>query len=357
MRRRDVLTGAGASVLAGCAIVDRDEDDRDDERRPIVIAHRGASGERPEHTMASYRLAIQQGADFIEPDLVMTSDGVLVCRHENEISGTTDVAARAQFADRRKEKTVDGETANGWWAEDFTLAELKTLRAKERLPQLRPGNAAYDGQEEIPTLAEVIALARDANVGIYPELKHPTFLREQGADPVPAFIETVRAAGGQEIADRMFVQCFETGAIRALAEMSSIRWFCIQLVSATGGPWDRRNLSYGDMLTDGGLAVIGEYARGIGVEKSLVIPRDSSGASLPATDLVRRAHAANLLVHPWTFRAENFFLPTELRRGDAGAPDYLRQHGAIDAELRAFYAAGVDGVFSDFPGAAVAARS
>lgn len=352
MRRRDVLAGAG--VLAGCAIMG-DDNDRD-ERRPIVIAHRGASGERPEHTLASYRLAIAQGADFIEPDLVMTRDGVLVCRHENEISGTTDVGARAQFADRRKEKTVDGETTNGWWVEDFTLAELKTLRAKERLPQLRPGNTAYDGQEEIPTFAEVIALAQEANVGIYPELKHPTFLRNQGVDPAPAFIETVRAAGGQALADRMFVQCFEIGAIRTLAEMSSIRWQCIQLVSAAGGPFDRPNLRYADMLTDGGLQVIAEYARGIGPEKSLIIPRGPDNASLPRTDLVRRAHAANLQVHPWTFRAENFFLPTELRRGDASAPDYMRQHGDIDAELRAFYAAGVDGVFSDFPAAAVAAR-
>jgi glycerophosphoryl diester phosphodiesterase len=353
MKRRDVLAGAG--VLAGCAVVG-DDDDRD-ERRPIVIAHRGASGERPEHTLASYRLAIAQGADFIEPDLVMTRDGVLVCRHENEISGTTDVSARAEFADRRKEKTVDGVAAVGWWVEDFTLSELKTLRAKERLPQLRPGNMAYDGQEEIPTFAEVIALALGANVGVYPELKHPTFLREQGVDSVPAFIETVRAAGGQEVADRMFVQCFETGAIRTLAEMSSIRWRCIQLISSAGGPWDRRNMNYADMLTDGGLQVIAEYARGIGPEKSLIIPRDASGASMPRTNLVRRAHNANLLVHPWTFRAENFFLPTELRRGDASAPDYMRQHGDLDAELRAFYAAGVDGLFSDFPAAAVAARS
>jgi len=324
----------------------------DTSRRPIVIAHRGASGERPEHTLAAYRLAIAQGADFIEPDLVMTKDGVLVCRHENEISGTTDVGARAEFADRRKEKTVDGVTAAGWWVEDFTLAELKTLRCKERLPQLRPGNVAYDGQEQVPTFAEALALALESGVGIYPELKHPTFLRAQGLDPVPAFIGAVREGGGQRAADSMFVQCFEIGAIRQLAEMSSIRWSCVQLVAASGGPWDRRELSYADMLSDNGLRAIAEYARGIGPEKTLIIPRGPDGRSLAATDLVARAHAANLVVHPWTFRWENYFLPAELRLGDANAPDYMRQHGALMDELQQFDALGVDGVFSDFPGAA-----
>lgn len=324
--------------------------------RPIIIAHRGASGLRPEHTLASYRLAIAQGADFIEPDLVVTRDGALVCRHENEISGTTNVADHPEFADRRKQKVVDGVSAEGWWVEDFTLAELKTLRCKERLPQLRPANTAFDGQEEIPTFAEVLALARQAGVGVYPELKHPTFLAGQGLDPTPIFIAAVREAGGQAVADILFVQCFEIGPLKALAQMSSIRWQCVQLMSAAGGPWDRRDLSYADMMSDAGLREIAAYARGIGPEKSLIIPRDSAGRSLAPTDLVQRAHAANLVVHPWTFRAENYFLPAELRRGDASAPDYMRQRGDLDAELRAFYAAGVDGVFSDFPAMAVAAR-
>lgn len=350
MKRRDVLIGAVA--LGGCASMGESA-----QRRPIVIAHRGASGERPEHTMASYRRAIEQGADFIEPDLVMTRDGVLVCRHENEISGTTDVGARAEFADRRKEKTVDGVAATGWWVEDFTLAELKTLRAKERLPQLRPANTAFDGQEEIPTFAEALALAQQAGVGIYPELKHPTFLGEQGLDPVPAFIGAVREGGGQRAADIMYVQCFEIGALRTLAQMSSIRWQCVQLVSADGGPWDRRDLTYAQMLTNDGLREIATYARGLGAEKALIIPRGADGRSLAPTDLVARAHAAGLVVHPWTFRAENFFLPAEFRRGDASAADYQRQHGDLEAEVRAFYAAGVDGVFSDFPPIAVAARA
>jgi glycerophosphoryl diester phosphodiesterase len=344
VRRRDVLWGAAA--LTGCAAPQphaagegRVRDPMTRGGSPLVIAHRGASGERPEHTLASYRLAIQQGADFIEPDLVLTKDGVLVCRHENEISGTTNVAGHAAFAERRKEKVVDGVAASGWWVEDFTLAEL------------RPANTAYDGHEEIPTFAEAFALAAEADVGIYPELKHPTFLREQGLDAVGALVSAIHQAGGQDAANRTVVQCFEIGALRTLAQMSSIRWTCIQLVSAQGGPWDRRDLTYAQMLSDDGLRAIAEYARGIGAEKALIIPRAADGRSLPATDLVARAHAANLKVHAWTFRAENYFLPAELRRGDGPAA-----HGDLDAELRAFYAAGVDGVFSDFPAAAVGAR-
>ncbi len=349
MRRRDVLVAAAA--LAGCASMSESV-----AHRPIVIAHRGASGERPEHTMAAYRLAIAQGADFIEPDLVMTRDGVLVCRHENEMSGTTDVAERPEFAERRRVQQIDGASAQGWFVEDFTLAELKTLRCRERLPQLRPANTVFDGQDEIPTFAEVLALAREAGAGVYPELKHPTFLREQGLDPVPAFIAAVREAGGQATADRMFVQCFEIWPLRQLAEMSSVRWTCVQLIAARGGPTDRPDLSYADMLRDEGLRAIAGYARIIGLEKTLIVPRDSGGRSLAPADLVERAHDANLLAHAWTFRAENYFLPAELRRGDPAAPDYMRQHGDLAAELRAFYAAGVDGVFSDFPAAAVAAR-
>ena len=281
MKRRDVLLGAAA--LAGCASMNETPS------RPIVIAHRGASAYRPEHTLAAYQLAIEQGADFIEPDLVMTKDHVLVCRHENEISGTTNVADHPEFTERRKAKTVDGAEALGWWVEDFTLDELKTLRARERIPQLRPGNTQYNDQFEIPTFAETLALAQQHGRGIYPELKHPTFLREQGVDPVPAFIAAVREAGGQSAADIMYVQCFEIGAIRALAEMSSIRWQCVQLASADGGPWDQRDTTYAEMLSGDGLRRIAEYARGIGVEKPLIIPRDAGNALAAPTDLVARA--------------------------------------------------------------------
>jgi glycerophosphoryl diester phosphodiesterase len=352
VKRRDVLVGGVA--LAGCASMGESTQTQ----RPIVIAHRGASAYRPEHTLSAYRLAIEQGADFIEPDLVMTRDGVLVCRHENEISGTTDVADRPEFADRRKEKVVDGVTATGWWVEDFDLGELRDLRCKERLPQLRPGNAAYDGQDYIPTFLDALNLAQRSGVGIYPELKHPSFLQAQGLDPVGALVNAVQQMGGQAAADIMYVQCFETGAIEQLARMSSLRWTCVQLLSSSGGPWDRRDTSYASMLTDDGLRAMRDRGvTGLGVEKNLIIPRDSSGRSLPPTDLVSRAHAQGFVVHPWTMRPENYFLPAELRRGDASAPDYMRQHGDFDAELRAFYAAGVNGVFSDAPDAAVRARA
>lgn len=351
MKRRDIVFGAPA--LAGCAMVNDLMDE--DLPRPKIIAHRGASGERPEHTLAAYRRAIEQGADFIEPDLVMTRDGELVCRHENEISGTTDVADRAEFAGRRQEKVVDGETLTGWWAEDFTLAELKTLRCKERLPQLRPQNTAFDGQEAIPTFTEALALARQGNVGIYPELKHPSFLRAQGLDPVAAFVEVVRGAGGQPVADIMFVQCFEVAPLLQLSTMSSLRWRCVQLIAGAGGPWDRQDLRYADMLTQEGLRRIAGYAAGIGPEKTLIIPRGEDGRSRRATDLVARAHETGLVVHPWTFRAENYFLPTELRRGDLGTPVTARQHGDMIAELRAFQRERVDGVFCDFPALAATA--
>jgi len=344
LNRRAILLGAAS--LMGCVTP------MTSPRPPIIIAHRGASGERPEHTLASYRLAIAQGADYIEPDLVMSRDGVLVCRHENEISGTTDVADRPEFAGRRKEKIVDGFPAEGWWAEDFTLAELKSLRCKERLPELRPQNVAFDGQEQITTFAEVLELALSAGVGVYPELKHPSFLAAQGLDPVAAFVETVHAGGGQRAADAMYVQCFEVGPLQALAGISSLRLSCIQLIGADGGPWDRRELTPQAMISDVGLRDIAAYARGVGVEKALVIPRDDHARMLPATDLCARAHGVGLLVHAWTFRAENYFLPAERRAGDPASPDYLRLHGDLAGELDAFFAAGVDGVFSDFPGVA-----
>ena len=319
-------------------------------KTPIVIAHRGASGMRPEHTIEAYRLAIEQGADFIEPDLVMTSDGVLVARHENEIGDTTDVSARAEFAERRTTKRIDGEDVTGWFTEDFTLAELKSLRARERLPLLRPGNAVHDGQFEIPTFAEVITLAKGAGRGIYPELKHPSYFASIGLPMEDALLAALEEAGWTEKSDPVFVQCFEVGLLERLRERTQVR--LVQLVADEGGPADKPDLSYRTMVTPTGLRATARYADGIGPAKALIVPRGPDGRSLPPTSLVADAHAAGLKVHPWTFRSENFFLPAELRRGEGPCT-----HGDVAAEYRQFIGLGVDGLFSDHTADAVAARA
>jgi glycerophosphoryl diester phosphodiesterase len=326
-----------------------------DAAEPIVIGHRGASGYRPEHTLAAYELAARQGADYIEPDLVITKDGVLVARHEPEISGTTDVAAHPEFADRKKTKQVDGQPMTGWFTEDFTLAELKTLRAKERIPDLRPQNTVYDGKFEIPTFQEVIDLAKRLDVGIYPETKHPTYFRAQG---LPLEEPLVRALNRNHLNHpraRVFVQSFEVTNLRALN-----RVLRVPLVQLYGGnkasrPYDfvvsGDPRTYGDLATPRGLKWVNRYADGVGPSKDYIVPRDSTGRSLPPTTFVDDAHRAHLEVHPYTFRAENAFLPLELRSSTNPA-----EHGDIQAELRQFYDLGVDGVFADQPDEAVAAR-
>ena len=314
-------------------------------RRPIVIAHRGASGERPEHTPAAYRLAVDQGADFIEPDLVLTKDGVLVVRHENEIAGTTDVASRPEFAPRKASKIIDGERIEGWFAEDFTLAELKTLRTRERLPELRPASAAFDGREAIPTFQEVVDLAKAESqrvgrvIGVYPEMKHPTYLASVGLQIEPRLAEALKANGLNSRTAPVFVQCFETAPLKTFARLSSAR-----RVRLVGG--DAK-----DLVTAAGLKDIATYADGVGPDWSLVIPT-VDGALAPATTLVADARDLGLAVHPWTVRAENRFLPEALRRGAD-----LAAHGDVAAVFAALYAAGVDGVFSDFPGLAAKARA
>lgn len=316
---------------------------------PLVIGHRGASGERPEHTLASYERAIEEGADFIEPDLVMTKDGVLVVRHENEISGTTDVASHPEFASRRTTKTIDGQSVTGWFTEDFTLAEIKTLRARERLPQLRPDNAKFDGQFAIPTFDEVIALAKAKHVGVYPEIKHGHYFAGINLCQEAPLLAALTKAGWTKKADPVFIQSFEVGNLMRLRPKTKLR--LIQLMDAEGGPADKPDMRYRTMATPEGLKAIAAYADGIGPAKALIVPRDGAGKSMAPTTLVADAHAAGLKVHPWTFRAENIFLPAELRKGDSPAA-----HGDVAAEIRQFYALGVDGVFSDFPGIAVTSR-
>lgn len=327
---------------------------------PIVIGHRGASGYRPEHTLASYELAARLGADFVEPDLVPTRDGVLVARHEPEIGGTTDVAGRPEFAARRTTRTVDGQPLTGWFTEDFTLAELRTLRAVERIPELRQENTVYDGRYPVPTFQEVIDLTRRLSVelrrpiGIYPEIKHPTYFRARGLPLEPALVDALNRNDLNRPDAAVFVQSFEPGSLRTLR--GRLRVPLIQLIDSEGAPadftaaGDRR--TYADLVTAAGLTEIAGYARGIGPAKTWIVPTDAAGTPGPPTTLVSDAHRAGLLVHPFTFRNENRFLPADLRR--SADP---RDHGdAITEDLR-YLRLGVDGLFSDNPDSAVEARA
>jgi glycerophosphoryl diester phosphodiesterase len=323
-----------------------------DGQPPIVIAHRGASGERPEHTLAGYRLAIEQGADFIEPDLVLTSDGILVARHENEISETTDVADHPEFAGRKTIKTIDGQKVEGWFTEDFTLAELKTLRARERLPKLR--STEYDGQFEIPTFEEILTLLVEVNkdrktpVGVYPETKHPSYFVSIGLPHEAPLLAMLGRFGYRGRTAPVFIQSFEVGNLIDLRAKSDLP--LIQLMDAGGGPADRPGTSYAAMASPAGLKMIAGYADGIGPNKAMVIPRATLGRLGKPTALVRDAHAAGLKVHPWTFRRENYFLPL----GDKASINPAG-HGDLAGEIDAYLAAGVDGLFSDNPREAVVA--
>jgi glycerophosphoryl diester phosphodiesterase len=327
---------------------------------PLVIAHRGASGYRPEHTLAAYELGARMGADYIEPDLVSTKDGVLVARHENEISGTTDIAARSEFADRRATKTIDGVELTGWFTEDFTLAELKTLRAKERIPAIRPRNTLYDGRYEVPTFQEVIDLSKRLSrelgrpIGIYPETKHPTYFRSIGLALEPPLVRALRRNDLDDRRDEVFVQSFEVSNLQWLDDRVDVP--LVQLLSTpTARPYDfvvsGDPRTYGELATPRGLNDIGRYADGVGPSKDYIVPREASGRSLEPTAFVRDAHRAGLLVHPYTFRNENAFLPLELRSSADPAA-----YGNAFAEYEQFFALGVDGLFSDNPDTAVESR-
>lgn len=336
--------------------------------RPFVIAHRGASGYVPEHTLAGYFVAIQQGADYVEPDLVITRDGVLVVRHENEIGGTTDVAEHPEFAARKTTRSVDGESLSGWFTEDFTLAELKTLRARERLPDLRPANARYDGAFEIPTFDEVLdmvaaadaqraAQARTAGaqpparIGVYPETKHPSYFAQQGLHFDDRLLESLERHGYRNRNDPICVQSFEVGNLRALRRRTDLP--LVQLVAPVGQPFDFTlagdERSYLDLMGDAGMAEISTYADAIGPHKWMVV--QFSGSEATDTGLARRARNHGLGVHVWTLRAENEFLPIALR--SSGDP---LAHGDLRQEIRALLDAGITGMFSDQPDLAVKAR-
>jgi len=358
-----LLLAAGLLVLAVtqiavATVAERQVGRGDRPRLPLVIGHRGASGYRPEHTLASYQLAIDMGADYIEPDLVSTSDHVLVARHENEIGGTTDVADHPEFAGRRTTKTIDGNPVTGWFTEDFTLAELRTLRARERLPDLRPANTAFDGLYQVPTFQEVIDLAKRAGVGIYPETKHPTYFDSIGLSLEEPLVATLHANGYRGRNAPVFIQSFEVANLKELNRRTRVP--LVQLLDATGQPYDfvvaGDPRTYADLATPEGLAEIATYADGVGPNKNLIVPRDAAGNLLDPTSFVRDAHRAGLQVHPWTFRKENNFLPADFRQGNPASPEFLRATGDAPAEFRLFFRLGVDGLFSDHPDTAVAAR-
>jgi glycerophosphoryl diester phosphodiesterase len=310
---------------------------------PLIIGHRGACGYRPEHTLASYQLAIDMGADYIEPDLVMTKDGVLMARHENEISGTTDAAVK--FPDRKKTKKVDGNEITGWFIEDFTLKEIKTLKAKERL-EFR--DHSYDGKFEVATFEEILTLLKHQKrtVGIYPETKHPTYFHSIGLPLENAVIKTLEKFGMNKKNSPVFLQSFELSSLKILKKISPLPLIYLiddpELI-----PGDHQvhgdKRTYLDMLKPENLKEISETANGIGPYKRYILPEDKNGNLLPPTNLIQEAHAVGLKVHPYTFRKE----PKYLNKAYQGDPqkEYLQ-----------FFELGVDAVFSDFSDIAFAAR-
>jgi glycerophosphoryl diester phosphodiesterase len=337
---------------------------------PIVIAHRGACGYVPEHTLAAYFLAMEHGADYVEPDLVLTRDGVLVARHENEISGTTDVAARPEFADRKATRHVDGQSVTGWFTEDFTLAELKTLRARERLPELRSANTRFDGMFSIPSFVEILTLVRGVEqeraaaareqglprprrIGIYPETKHPSYFEKLGLGFDRPLLQTLRRFGYQAARDPIFVQSFEVANLRRLRRKTRLP--LVQLIDSAGQPYDFAlagdTRSYADMMSAAGLREIASYANAIGPYKELIVDRNADGSQGQDTGLARRARRAGLGIHVWTLRAENHYLPLECR--SSGEPS---AHGDLATEIQALLDAGITGFFSDHPDIAVRAR-
>ncbi len=328
-------------------------------KRPLVIAHRGCSGERPEETRLAYELAIDEGADFIEPDLVPTKDGHLVARHENEIATTTDVASHPEFAARKASKMIDGETVTGWFTEDFTLAELKTLRCRERLPKLRPGSAKYDGLSPILTYQEVIDIANAGSrrtgrtIGTYPEMKHPTYFAGIGLPLEQRLAHMLKINGLDSRTAPVFVQCFEVGALKTFSRLCAAPR--VQLMDDEGAPADQPHLTYAAMASEDGLKTVRLYADAIGPNQDMVL--DFKAKPKPvATALVANAHAAGLAVHSWTARKENVFLPRSLQIGDPASPGFEGRAGDIGFLIRALYETGIDGVFSDYSGIAFAVR-
>jgi len=323
---------------------------------PVIIGHRGAPGYRPEHTLASYELAFRMGVNFVDVDLVPTKDGVLVARHEPEISGTTDVASRPEFASRKKTQVIDGVPTTGWFTQDFTLAELKTLRAIERIPANRPNNKLYNGRYQIATYQEVLDLTKRLSrelhrtVGTYPEVKHSTYFSSIGNPTEPKLVDIIKRNHLNFPEAPVIIQSFEVSNLIELHKQ--LRVPMLQLTSATGAPADfvakGDPRTYADIVTPQGLREVAKYARYFGPDKAQIIPRDAAGNLGQPTTLVADAHAAGLKVQPYTFRNENPFLPANLR--SSAEPDAF---GDVFTEEAAFFKAGVDGFFADQPDTAL----
>ncbi|WP_369034290.1 MULTISPECIES: glycerophosphodiester phosphodiesterase [Streptomyces] len=366
------MLGAGGAVLGLPGTARADAQDAGENAKhgggglkglpvPTIIGHRGASGYRPEHTLGSYQLALDLGADIVEAgDLVPTKDGHIVCRHEPEIGGTTDVADHPEFASRKVTKVLDGVTLTGWFAEDFTLAELKTLRAIERIPANRPHNTLYNGRWEIPTFEEVLrwqdeqTRKRGKQVWIYPETKHPTYFRALGLGLEERVAKLLKKHGKDKKNSPVILQSFEPTSIQRLNRLVG-NPLVVLLSAANTRPWDFITTgdprTVADLVKPAGLREIASYAQGIGPTLDLVIPKDSNGALTSPTTLVADAHAAGLILHPYTMRNENPFLPTNFRKGtDADA------YGDPFGAYRTYFATGIDGVFTDNPDTGVLAR-
>ncbi len=342
--------------------------------RPIVIGHRGAAGYRLENTLASFEHAIDLGADFIELDLVCTKDGMLVARHDNAlaimegdsvISGTTDVAERPEFLNRKTTKTIEGSAVTGWFTEDFTLTEITTLRCREQYPQLRPDNTVFDGLHAIPTLREIIDLISRKSaitgrtIGIFAESKHPGYFREIGLPYEELLLDQLAPGNESSPTIPIFIESFDADHLKRLAISTSIP--LVQLIGAsefTAGPSPNDDGGAAEILSPTWLEEITRYAAGISIEKDVAIPRGPDENLLGPTSVIPDARALGLAVYVWTFRNENYFLPASLRRGDPDSdPFYLRRQGDAAAEYRIFLEVGVDGVFSDHPDTALSART
>ncbi|GAA1517993.1 glycerophosphodiester phosphodiesterase [Streptomyces albidochromogenes] len=367
--RRTVLgaavLGAGGVTLGvpgpASAASSKDDGSYRDLPVPTVVAHRGASGYRPEHTLGSYQLALDMGAHVIEQDLVPTKDGHLVCRHENDITGTTDVAEHPEFASRRTTKSVDGVSLTGWFTEDFTLAELKTLRAKERIPGTRQENTLYDGRWTIPSFEEVLrwaereGRARGRRIWLHIETKHPTYFRDLGLGLEEPLARLLRTYGRHRKNSPNFIQSFEPSSMRRMAELVAAPRVVL-LSGAATRPWDFQVAgdprTVADLVKPEGLKWIAGFAQGLGPTLDLIIPKDATGKLGTPTTLVRDAHARGLVLHPYTMRNENSFLPADFRRGTDPAA-----YGDAFGAFKVYFEQGIDGIFSDNPDTALLAAA